>query len=277
MALSDCSHPLSAKMWVKVSKGRSVSVVVRLSCLHTLLATRPPVPTCLARLACLFPATTICPPASRCLQLFNWGVADGTNAWAVTDITSGFYNFNLSTQVYGKYSKGFSQPGDPMPLKPAPNSSMPDAYAGVTDQRFMIFMTGARDGAVPPPPTPPPPPTHTRTPHTPPPHTHMLLPPSPAVERFWWPSVLNRVLPVVMVALLAMVIFFLDTSELNDRLQSELSSLQYLWYSPKTEAACCLLKSTAFLPARLHAFVTNLAEFSFPHTLLQSLSLCFLR
>ncbi|KAL4440540.1 hypothetical protein ABPG75_003541 [Micractinium tetrahymenae] len=118
-------------------------------------------------------------PSAGGRKLYTYGRGDDSNNWAVTDFQVVRYKTELASW-FDQFSDMRSAPGDPLPMAPSPDNTNRGLLQGVTDQRIGILIT---------------------------------------IERFWKPSLVNTVLPVVLVFMLGMFLFFTDESQLDIRLE----------------------------------------------------------
>ncbi|KAL4419295.1 hypothetical protein ABPG77_001627 [Micractinium sp. CCAP 211/92] len=118
-------------------------------------------------------------PSSGGRKLFTYGRGDDSNRWAVVDFQVVRYKTDLETW-FDQFSDMRSAPDDPLPMAPGPGNPNRGIFRGVQDQRIGILIT---------------------------------------IERFWKPSLVNTVLPVVLVFMLGMFLFFTDESHLDTRLE----------------------------------------------------------
>lgn len=118
-------------------------------------------------------------PSSGGRKLYTYGRGDDSNNWAVTDFQVVRYKTDLASW-FDQFSDRRSAASDPLPMAPGPNNTNRGLLQGVLDQRIGILIT---------------------------------------IERFWKPSLVNTVLPVVLVFMLGMFLFFTDESHLDVRLE----------------------------------------------------------
>ncbi|KAL4422476.1 hypothetical protein ABPG75_008673 [Micractinium tetrahymenae] len=128
-------------------------------------------------------------PSSGGQKLFTYGRGDDASYWAVTDFSLEGYEVDMGEWFYDNSALA-SNPGDPMPLAPVNDNwtagavdrdgNPANVYSGVTDQLLAVLIT---------------------------------------IERFWKPSLINSVLPVVLVFLLGMFIFVCEEDDLTTRIE----------------------------------------------------------
>lgn len=128
-------------------------------------------------------------PSSGGKKIYTIGRGDDASSWAVTDYSLETYSVDMGSW-FSQYSDLNSDPYDPMPLAPVnanqtggyvdESGNLLNVFNGVTDQHLAILIT---------------------------------------VERFWKPSLINAVLPVVLVFTLGLMTFFTSESSLDTRLE----------------------------------------------------------
>ncbi|PRW57913.1 ligand-gated ion channel [Chlorella sorokiniana] len=121
-------------------------------------------------------------PSSAGLRLWTLGRGDDTASWRAADIRLERFQGSMSSW-FRENSLLPSHPRDPNPLKPLAQqgaSANAGGYRDTTDQILGVFIT---------------------------------------VERFWKPSLINVVLPILLVFMLGMAVFVIDKSRLDIRLE----------------------------------------------------------
>ncbi|GAB4822985.1 hypothetical protein N2152v2_010031 [Parachlorella kessleri] len=132
-------------------------------------------------------------------KLYSTGAGDDTSQWSVVGITLDDNNHVDAGRWFLEYSEVESDPGDPAPLNPAPGTfncsgtwaddeessqngepQLCNVYSGSQEQIFAVYIE---------------------------------------IQRFWRYYLLNSVLPVILCAVLASIIFFLDITDLAPRLE----------------------------------------------------------
>ncbi|PSC74223.1 senescence-specific cysteine protease SAG39-like isoform A [Micractinium conductrix] len=127
-------------------------------------------------------------PSSGGKRLYTYGKGDDASSWAVVDFEVANYTVDKGVW-FDAWSDLKSHPDDPMPLAPVTAQWV----AGVAaDGRPLNVFTGINDQ-----------------------HLVVLI----TVQRFWKPSLINNVLPVILVFFLALLIFACEESELATRLE----------------------------------------------------------
>ncbi|KAI3429737.1 hypothetical protein D9Q98_010052 [Chlorella vulgaris] len=128
-------------------------------------------------------------PSSGGKRIYTVGLGDDASSWAVVDVSISSLIVDMG-QWFRDYSDVKSDPDDPMPLAPV-NSNQTGGVVGEDGEPVNVY-TGIPD---------------------------QLLAVNLRVERFWRSSLINAVLPVVLVFTLGMIVFFTDERSLETRLE----------------------------------------------------------